>query len=66
MTQASANGGLEILVEAFINRDEPSGLIGAKILRSATPEQIATAREYCRIKNRYTDTQIQDAILRGR
>lgn len=62
MTQASTNGGLAILVEASINRDLSSGLIGAKILSFATVDQIATAREYCRIKHRYTDLQITNAI----
>ena len=62
MTQATANGGLEILVESFINRDLSSGLIGKRILKLATDAQISTAREYCRIKHRYTDKQIETAI----
>lgn len=62
MTQTTANGGMEILVQASIKRDLPSGLIGAKILKSATAEQIFTARGYCRIKHRYTDQQIDHAI----
>ena len=62
MTQASANGGLEILVEASINHDLSSGLIGAKILSFASPEQIVIAREYCRIKHHYTGRQIDAAI----
>ncbi len=53
---------MEILVEASINRDLPSGMIGAKILSFATVDQIAVAREYCRIKHRYTNEQIANAI----
>ena len=64
MTQASTNGGMEILVEASINHDPSSGQIGAKILSFATVEQIAAAREYCRIKHHYTSDQIENAISR--
>lgn len=62
MTQSTANGGMEILVQASIKHDIPSGLIGAKILKLATPEQIFAARGYCRIKHRYTDKQIDQAM----
>jgi hypothetical protein len=66
MMQAAANRGLEILVEASKNHDVSSGLIGAKILSFATAEQIATARAYCRVKNRHTDQQIEEAISKSR
>lgn len=62
MTQSTANSGLEILVQASLKRDLQSGMIGVKILKLATPEQISTARGYCRIKHRYTDKQIDQAI----
>ncbi len=62
ITQQAVNGALGVLVEASINRNAGSTMIGTKVLQHATPHQLDNARHYCRIKFGYTDKTIRAAI----
>jgi len=62
ITQQAVNGALSVLVEAAINHDTDSTLIGTRALRQATPDQLNNARHYCRIKFGYADNVIASAI----